>query len=82
MTSTISTSATASMSGRGRVIHGTKGSDSAKDHAPREDFVVRDSMLTLIWKRGQRAADSSIAIFAKYSPHYHTLGDMAILKRE
>jgi len=43
----------------------------SKHHAPRKEFVITNSTLSLIWKRGQLQPDSSISTFSRRSPHYH-----------
>jgi beta-glucanase (GH16 family) len=42
-----------------------------QQHAPREDFVVANSALSLTWKRGQPQSDSSISTFSRRNAHYH-----------
>ena len=42
----------------------------SQNNAPRENFSVANSALTLEWKRGQKQPDTSVATFSQRSPQY------------
>ena len=50
---------------------GIEGVWFSRHHAPRQNFVVSDSVASLIWKRGQAQLDSSLSTFSARNPHYH-----------
>lgn len=43
----------------------------SKQHTPRSRFLVENSYLSLLWKRGQSLPESTISTFARNNPHYH-----------
>ncbi len=43
----------------------------SKQHTPRSHFSVENSVLCLLWQRGQSQPDSTISTFTRNNPHYH-----------
>lgn len=42
----------------------------SRHHAPKENFVISNSVASLVWKRGQAQPDSSVSTFSTRARHY------------